>query len=565
MNRLDGPTFRAMIHAAHETLAAHQGEVNALNVFPVPDGDTGTNMTLTMASACREVDRVSSDAVGEVARAVAQGSLMGARGNSGVILSQILRGFARRADGKRELSPLDLAAAFHDGVEVAYRAVMKPVEGTILTVARGFARAAMDSARKGGDIREVLRRGLDEGRQVLDRTPSMLAVLRQAGVVDAGGKGFLVLLEGALDCLLSADGQRRAAAAPAAPAAVAPEFTITAEISDIRYVYDTELLVRGQALDADVFRRTLERLGDSVLVVGDPSLLKVHVHTNQPGQVLDYCIRHGEVVEIEIKNMREQHEALRRAKAAAQAEPVPAAGDPVPAPPGAGAAAEDSPVPETKPFGFVAVATGAGLQAALKSLGADAVVDGGQTMNPSTEELARAAASVAADTVIILPNNKNVVLAAQQVKDLLQREVRVVPTADPAEGMAALLAVNPTLDAGENLRRMAAAVAEVRAGEVTYAVRDSRWGDLEIKAGDCVGLFEGELAVTGKDRVEVLLRLLGQTVDGDTTLVTVFTGRAVDEEEVGRLREEFARRFPDVELEIHQGGQPTQYFLFWLE
>lgn len=573
MDRLSGAAFRRMIHVAYRHLSYRQAEVNALNVFPVPDGDTGTNMSLTLESACKRLEATPSDELGRVARAVADGSLMGARGNSGVILSQLFRGMARRLADLDSADPVELGSAFVEGVETAYRAVMKPTEGTILTVSRAFARGFAGAARAGDDLAGALRRGLEEGERTLARTPQMLPVLRQAGVVDAGGKGFLIIMAGALAALENADAQvLLPAPGPAAdgapgrpPQAVVPSFRITEEISDIRFVYDTELLVRGDGLDADAVQATLGQWGDSVLVIGDPGLLKVHIHTNTPGKVVDYCIGLGDVVEVEIKNMREQHAALRAGQAGREA-PAGAAGA---ADTGRGGAVEEGGPPAAKkPAGIVAVAAGDGIREAMLSMGADAVVPGGQTMNPSTEELARACDAVAAHAVILLPNNKNVILAAEQVQTVVQKPVRVVPSRNVAEGMAALLAAVPGADLEANVQRMAAALGRVRAGEVTFAARDARWDGQPIRAGDPLGFADGKLVGVGGDRVDVLVQAVRETVaaaNGAAEVLTVFTGADVPPGEVDRVRERLAAAFPDLETEIHAGGQPHQHFVFWVE
>lgn len=588
---LTGSKLRDMMSAAARCLENNKEAVNALNVFPVPDGDTGTNMGLTVASAVREMDKVTGPALGDVVKALALGSLMGARGNSGVILSQLFRGLAKSLQDRRTATPLQLAWAMQEGVETAYKAVMKPVEGTMLTVGREAARAALQRAKKGGDLTETVEAALTRGRVVLEQTPEMLPVLKQAGVVDAGGAGLLYLIEGALQGLsgaLAVPSRRGDSVgtvtlpAPEVRAADAPGLA-----EDITFAYDTQLLIRGENLSVERIREELEPLGDSLLVVGDPSLVKVHVHTNQPHQALGLCLAHGELIEASVENMREQSAAVQRAKQgsagetggqvvslpefrggahgaetdgrSAAAPPVTAGREGLLLPP------LPTPQARTEGIGVVVVSTGDGLESILRNLGADVVVSGGQTMNPSTEDLLRAVESLAVNEVIILPNNGNIMMAAKQVDEVTAKTVRVVPTKSVPQGIAALVALNQELDLDKNCSRMEQAARKVRSGEVTFAVRDSRYNDIEIHAGDFIGLLDDDIVTVGADSLTVLASLVGRMADSETEVITVFLGGDVPDDDAPRVRARLEKVAPHHELEVHRGNQPLYHYLVAVE
>ncbi len=540
---LDGNLLRQLVWSGARRLEAEKGGVDALNVFPVPDGDTGTNMALTLAAACREMEQAKADSLGEVAEAVARGSLMGARGNSGVILSQLYRGFARALEGKQRVTAAEVAGALAEGVRTAYRAVMKPTEGTILTVSRDAARAALERARAGGALEAVLETAHQAAEASLQRTPDLLPVLKKAGVVDAGGQGFCLILRGWLEGLKvdRGYGQDRS------PARVV-EFELTEEMADIRYPYDTEFFIKGSGLPADQIRDQLARWGDSLIVVGAAELVKVHVHTDNPGRVLDYCVRQGPLTEIVIKNMREQHESLKNA-----ARTVP----PPPLPPG--------PVPPAKAVGIVAVASGEGLDRIFRSLGADEVVQGGQTMNPSTEEIVSAVNRIPAEQVIVLPNNKNIILAAEQVGSLTEKGVHVVPTRSVPQGVAAMLAWQPEKPAAETLGAMARAGRAVRTGEVTYAVRDSRLGEMEVRRGDVLGLLEGEMAVKGDNPEAVARDLLQGMLQAGGEFITIYYGNGVTGDQAAGLVDWLGAEYPGRQVELHDGGQPVYFYVISVE
>jgi len=571
---VDGELLRQMILAAQASLEQNKERVNALNVFPVPDGDTGTNMFLTISAAVREVNKARGGTVGEIAHAISMGSLMGARGNSGVILSQLFRGFARAMEGKIVINSMDFARALQEGVDTAYRAVMRPVEGTLLTVARSAARAAVAAARRGAAMREVLEGAIRSAQDTLSHTPDMLPVLRQAGVVDAGGQGFIYVLSGYMNAvqnqslLDSPDISDLALAAAATPQpATAPviEFQVTDEISDIKFIYDTELLLRGRALPSDEIRRQLGEIGDSVLVVGDPSLLKIHVHTNHPGEAIERCLKHGELVEFVIKNMREQHEALLE-RAGTQARMGAAA-------PGTADRARQegaAPVRPTltgtdKAYGIVSVAAGQGLAEIMKSLGADVIVGGGDTMNPSAAELLAAVEEVPARVVFVLPNNKNVIMAAQQVQALTQKDVRVVPTRTVVQGLAALLASNPKESVDDNYARLTKAIDGVKSGEITYAVRAAKWEHGDIRAGDILGLWEDRIVAVGRDIADVAIALIRLMIGKDSSVLSLYYGEDVTAAQAENLGATLQAMFPDVEVEVHAGGQPLYYYYISVE
>lgn len=570
---IDGRLLREMVAAAARVLEAEKDAVNALNVFPVPDGDTGSNMALTLEAALREVERVQGTEAGPVARAMAQGSLMGARGNSGVILSQLFRGFAQRSGALRALGPGDLARALQDGVDTAYRAVMKPVEGTILTVARQAARAAGTAARQGRDVGGILEAALAEAEAALARTPEQLPILKKAGVVDSGGKGYTCILRGWLEAVRAA--QAAAAASPGTAAgalqaagaerdrspATRVAFRLDEEIARIPFPYDTEFFIRGQGIPLDAVRAGLEPLGDSVYVVGSPELAKVHIHTANPGPVLDFCIRFGELIRIEIHNMREQHEDLRARAAEAGGAPDllgPPGADPQEpgAIPGQGAACT----------AVVAVASGEGIESVFLSLGAARVVAGGQSMNPSTEDILAAIRETGAPVVFVLPNNRNVVLAARQAAELAPVEVHVIPTRSVLEGLAAMVAWQPDAAADRLLPAMQRAAGQVESGEVTWAVRDTAVGDLTIRAGDVLGLHGGDIVVTGRDPEEAVKAVLARMVarrGGE--VITLFWGEGADEARAQALAADLRALYPDHEVEVHFGGQPLYPYLFGLE
>jgi DAK2 domain fusion protein YloV len=569
---LDAEDFARAIAAGTEWLGANKELVNALNVFPVPDGDTGTNMHLTLLAAEREISKAQGKTLSDVAEAVALGSLMGARGNSGVILSQLLRGFAKGVEGKRSLDVAGLARGLQVAASMAYKAVMKPVEGTMLTVARGAARSAAECRRLELDIVSAVEKILKDSQETLDRTPEMLPALKEAGVVDAGGQGLVFFWEGFVKSVRGETVVARREPLVVVPgkadAVTAARKVKEVAVEDLKFRYCTEFLVKGKRLPLDTLRQDLARFGDCVLVVGTSDVAKIHVHTNHPGKVLEHCIRMGELHEIEIDNMAYQHDEFEEARLE-RAGLAPARddeGEVAEVKAGSKGAANPKERKIEKPVGVVAVAIGEGLSAILKSLGADVVVEGGQTMNPSIEELRDAVYEVSAKSVIILPNNGNVILTADKVKELTPDiDIVVIPTKTIPQGVAALVTYNPIADAKSNQESMKGMISQVSTGEVTYAVRASNVNGFTIDEKDFIGIKDGELCSAGKDRNEVAMNLVSQMVDADASLITIYHGEEVHSEDANRLAERFADIYPYLEVEVHYGGQPIYYYIISTE
>lgn len=540
---INGQQWKEMIISGANALGEKRQAVDALNVFPVPDGDTGTNMHLTIQSAAKEAAKVSGDSLSEVAGAVSTGSLMGARGNSGVILSQLMRGIAKGLEGTATANAMQLAQALQTGVDTAYKAVMKPVEGTILTVSKETARGALSKAKEGETVLEILKEGYRKGLAALAKTLEQLPVLKQAGVVDAGGQGFLVILSGWI------------AALEGHPVEAGQAETVSVEskgifrLEELEYPYCTEFLVKGEKIPIEQIRADLADWGDSLLVVGIPEVAKIHIHTKNPGKVLDYAIRWGTLHEVAIHNMLAQNEAMAHAAKDQTPEQNPAA--------------EET---ELNDHGVVAVAMGDGIAQILKSLGADQVVLGGQTMNPSTEDLVEAVRKVPAQVVYILPNNGNIILAARQVKEIItDKEVYVIPSKSIPQGISALLNLLSEADVAKNLTSMEGALSRVGSGEVTYAVRNSEFDGFSIESGDILGLVEDKLVATGKGLFEVAWQTLEKMNWRDSDLVTIFLGQDVKPEEAKQLQEWLEEESPEVEVEVYPGGQPLYYYIFAVE
>ncbi|MFZ5816742.1 MAG: DAK2 domain-containing protein [Bacillota bacterium] len=565
---IDGKTLKQMILHAASKLEALKDTVNALNVFPVPDGDTGTNMSMTLTSATREVERTGDRTVGEVAAAVAQGSLMGARGNSGVILSQLFRGFAKYLDGKATVDGRDLARAFQEGVDTAYKAVMKPVEGTILTVARESAAAAVQASRREQDPVRIMKIVVDAAEVSLARTPELLPVLKKAGVVDSGGKGLTVILHGYYEALTGEAAvveipegvaeQAQPLKHDVSPAAKI-DFKVDEEISHIEFPYDCEFFIRrykdAGPIPMEQVARELEQWGDSVYVVGSEDLAKVHVHASNPGPVLSLCIQYGDLIDIVIHNMREQHEdLLQNAQRGESSTPTPAA------------AAMPEAEPE-QPTAVVAVAVGEGMEAIFRSLGVSQVIQGGQTMNPSTQDLLEAIESCPSQQVFVLPNNKNIILAAEQAAALTEKRVYVIPTRSVPQGIAAMVSWMPDEADGDKLARaMNRALEAVQTGEVTFSVRDTVYGDLQIKEGDILGLWNGKIHLTGETPEQVIGDLLQAMADQHGgEVISVYYGEGIEEERAEALAAQLRERFPGYEIEVQYGGQPLYFYVFSLE
>lgn len=545
LTHLSGREFRQMIWAAYVWLEQHRETVNALNVFPVPDGDTGTNMYLTMRAAWREIADSDEPRVDRVAQAVAQGALMGARGNSGVILSQILRGMAHAFRNKPEITAEDLAVALRRGSDTAYKGVVKPVEGTILTVVREAAEAAQRAATVEHDVRFVLDHTVQAAHLSVERTPSLLPVLAKAGVVDSGGKGLYYILEGMLRSLKGEDLEVKAqVAAEEAPAAVKVD---PFNLPPIRYGFDVQFLIWGTNLDVEAIRRRMTEIGDFALVEGGPTLVKVHVHAFDPSVPLAYGYSQGFLTDIVVENMDAMAAAghvpddvkdmLSTAPAAVQVmEPM---GD----------------------IGVIAVAPGEGLRQVFESLGVGAVVSGGQTMNPSTEELLQAIEALPTHEVVVLPNNSNVILTAQQAQQLSTKRVEVVPSRTIPQGISALLAFNLQASLAENVAQMTRALDSIATGEVTRAVRDANVEGVEVKAGDIIGLLNDVLTTKGETAEEVVKLLLAQMDAHEAEVITLYYGADVTAEAAKALGGELMRLYPDQEVEVIFGGQPHYHYI----
>lgn len=546
--------FQEMVQAGATRLNKQAEYVNSLNVFPVPDGDTGTNMGMTIENGAKEVSDRSASTVGEAAGIFAKGLLMGARGNSGVITSQLFRGFSQSVKDKEELDGGALAAAFQSGVEVAYKAVMKPVEGTILTVSRGAAIGAKKKAESTNDAVEVMRAALEGAKTALAKTPDMLPVLKEVGVVDSGGQGLVFIYEGFLSALT---GEYSASEDFVATPANMSEM-INAEhhksvaghvaTEDIKFGYCTEIMValkQGPTyvkdFDYDEFRNYLNNLGDSLLVVNDDEIVKVHVHTEDPGLVMQEGLKYGSLVKVKVDNMRNQHEAQVE-KEERQAKPV-----------------------EEKEYAIIAVVAGDGLADIFKAQGVDYIISGGQTMNPSTEDFVKAVEGLNARNIIFLPNNKNILMAAQSAAEVIDQPAAVVETKTIPQGLTSLLAFDESKSIEENYERMSAALADVVSGSVTTAVRDTTIDGLEIHENDNLGMVDGKIVVSNPDMMETLEETFAHMLDEDSEIVTIYVGEEGSEEVANELAQSLAEKYEDVEVEIHQGGQPVYPYLFSVE
>lgn len=549
---IEGPDLKDLLAAGVECLNANKDEINDLNVFPVPDGDTGTNMVLTFQAALREVQQ-ASDEVKDILERAAQGSLMGARGNSGVIVSQFFRGFARAVGNAPRLGTLELAKGIDGASKLAYQAIRKPVEGTILTIVREAAVRAQELQKQKISLVDFLVLTYQHTLEVLEKTPEMLPILKQAGVVDAGGKGLCYFYQGFVEALKGENVRplpKVATKPPGSPKSV--QSIIDYEIEDeheldpdkIVYRYCTEFILKGEKLAVDDIRRDLSPHGDSLMVVGDTQVAKVHIHTNNPGLVLDYVVRLGEMSAVQIGNMVEQSRE-RLAKL--------------------GSAAVSASVVQKK-IGVTAVVAGKGLQNIFRDLGADEIIEGGQTMNPSTEELYRAVSRIQAEQVIILPNNKNVIMAAGQVQALTKTPVTVIPSKTVPQGISALMAYNAEEGIKKNREAMAKAIESVTTGEVTFAVRNSSYNGLQIQEGDIIGLREGDIICVGKKPSTVLLNLLKKFLKKeDEALITVYYGHDIEEKEADKLKGKIKEAFSGAEVEVYQGGQPFYYYIVSVE
>ena len=544
---IDGIQFKAMVLHGAAAIALQKQQINDLNVFPVPDGDTGTNMSLTIGTAATELKKKDDKAVDQAAATTAGALLRGARGNSGVILSLLFRGLSKGLKGCQSADGAQLAAAMQEGVAAAYGAVMKPAEGTVLTVSRLAAKRAVEAAAENSDVEYVLEEAIREGYDVLAQTTDMNPVLKKAGVVDAGGKGYLVILEGMLASL-------RGEALPevpeegAAPAENEGSAFEKFDTADIKFAYCTEFIIeRKNTKNPGKLRAFLEGLGDSLVLVDDDEIIKVHVHTNHPGMALEEALTYGSLMTTKIENMKNQHsEILSEVKNQAEEE------------------SETVAAPE-KRYGFLSVCAGEGLANVFRDLGADGIISGGQTMNPSTESILKEINKVPAEVVFVLPNNKNIIMAAQQCIGLTPKEVVVVPTATIPQGITAMMSVDLELEPQELLDTMSASIANVATAQITYAARNSDFDGFAINEGDYLSLMNGKLFGTDKDIAVLLEKLAQEAADRKAEFVTVFYGEDVTEEQAAQAEEIFSRVCPGVELSVLPGGQPVYYYIISIE
>ena len=558
-NSISVDMLARMFLAGAQNIEAKKEYINELNVFPVPDGDTGTNMSLTIMAAAKEVTALADMDMKSLAKAISSGSLRGARGNSGVILSQLLRGFTKALRDEQEINVQNLAAACERAKDTAYKAVMKPKEGTILTVARGIAEKASELAETTDDLEVFIPALLEEGDAVLAKTPDMLPVLKEAGVVDSGGQGLMEVLKGAYDAFLGKEIDYSSLASESAGSALAGQQKVSAEsAADIKFGYCTEFIIMTEKefteTDEHEFKAYLESIGDSIVCVADEDVVKVHVHTNDPGLAIQKALTYGQLSRMKIDNMREEHQeklirdAEKLAKQQKEAEEKAAAAQP------------------RKPMGFITVSIGEGLNEIFRELGADYIIEGGQTMNPSTEDMLNAVDHVNADTIFILPNNKNIVLAANQAKALVKdKEIIVIPTKTVPQGITAIISFMPEADGKANEEAMLEAIEQVKSGQVTYAVRDTKIDDKEIHEGDIMGIGDAGIIAVGTQIEETTRQMLDQLVDEDSELISLYYGEEEKEEEAQRFVAEIEEKYPDVDVDAHYGGQPIYYYVLAVE
>lgn len=549
---IDATMLQKMFIAGAKNIEARKEYINELNIFPVPDGDTGTNMTLTILAAAKEVAAIEEPTIANLAKAISSGSLRGARGNSGVILSQLFRGFTREIAEHEELTVPVLAKGIEKAKETAYKAVMKPKEGTILTVAKGGAEKAKELANQTDDVQEFCGQVIAYMNEVLSKTPEMLPVLKEAGVVDSGGQGLVTVLEGCYDALMGK--QIDFDSLKAAPVQKIASKMDSSEVStaDIKFGYCTEfiiLLEKEFNLDTELdFKAYLSGIGDCVVVVADDEVVKVHVHTNDPGLAIQRALTYGSLTSMKIDNMREEHNE----KVIREAEQK--------------SAQEEKQEKPKKPFGFISVSVGEGLSEIFTGLGVDYLIEGGQTMNPSTEDMLQAIEAVNADTIFILPNNKNIILTAEQAAELTEdKKVMVIPTKTIPQGIAALINFMEEASPEENMEQMLQEMKQVKTGQVTYAVRDTSIDGKEIHIGDIMGIGESGIEAVGKDIAGTTVSLLSGMIDSDAELVSVYYGAEVTEDDANVLAEKITEVFPDVEVEVEFGGQPVYYYILSVE
>ena len=546
MKTIEVNTLTKMFLGGAKNLEAKKEWINELNVFPVPDGDTGTNMTLTIMSAASEVNNLSERTMETVAKAISSGSLRGARGNSGVILSQLLRGFTKGIKGYETLDVMTISNAFQKAVETAYKAVMKPKEGTILTVARGAADKAAELALEEEDLDVFFAAVIEEAERVLATTPDLLPVLKEAGVVDSGGQGLVEVLKGAYDAYLGKEVDYTFEAPKSAPVKISAETE-----AEIKFGYCTEFIIvldkKFEHKDEMEFKAFLESIGDSIVCVADDDIVKIHVHTNHPGQAIEKALTYGSLSRLKIDNMREEHEE----KLIKDASKI---------------AAQQKAEEPRKEMGFISVSIGEGIGEIFKGLGVDYLIEGGQTMNPSTEDMLNAIDKVNAEHIFILPNNKNIILAANQAKALCEdKDIIVIPTKTVPQGITAMINFMPDSSAEENEARMTEELANVKTGQVTYAVRDTHIDDKEIKEGNIMGIGDHAILAVGEDVEQTTLDMFKELIDEDSELISIYYGEDVKKEDADKLGEDLSDLYPDCDIEVHFGGQPIYYYVVSVE
>ncbi|HFF9300039.1 TPA: DAK2 domain-containing protein [Clostridium perfringens] len=545
-NKVNGEHLYYMMSNAANKLELQSEYVNSLNVFPVPDGDTGTNMSMTFRAAVKEIEGMDNKNIGEVSKKLAKGALMGARGNSGVILSQILRGISKGLEGKEEADASEFANALLEGSKSAYKAVMRPTEGTILTIVRTAGEVAV--ALKEDNITELMREVCRESKIMLDKTPEMLPALKKAKVVDSGGMGLLIILQGMQEAL--ENGLKVTTGTPqAVKSSVAKaQRSETMSEEDIKFGYCTEFIILGDSNHAEEFKSKVINKGDSLVVVGYEDVIKVHIHTNNPGKVLEEAVKFGELSKIKIDNMREEHREMLEGmyEEAAETEESVAAG-------------------EFKKYAFISVAMGEGMKNIFKDLGVDYVIEGGQTMNPSTQDMLEAIEKLNAEHIFILPNNKNIIMAANQAAEISDKDIRVIPTKTIPQGITCITMFNPEADVEENTEELKETMEMVKTTSVTYAVRDTEVDGKEIKEGNILGLVEGKIKEVGEDPYKVAEDLIDSLVDEDSELITIFYGKDCEEEKVDALIEKLEGKYEDLDVQCYKGEQPLYYFIMSVE
>ena len=543
--------LQKMFLAGAANLEAKKEFINELNVFPVPDGDTGTNMTLTILSAAKEVKALENPDMVAIAKAISSGSLRGARGNSGVILSQLLRGFTKEIREHKEIDTITLAKACERATATAYKAVMKPKEGTILTVAKGASQKAAELAETTEDLDTFISEVINYAQEVLEKTPEMLPVLKEAGVVDSGGQGLLEVMRGAYDAFQGKEIDYSAIEASAGTKMVKPSEQAETEI---KFGYCTEFIIMLEkeftAKDETEFKAYLESIGDSIVCVADDHIVKIHVHTNDPGLAIQKALTYGQLSRMKIDNMREEHQE----RLIKDAEKL------------AAQQAEAKKAEPRKEVGFIAVSIGEGMNEIFRELGADYIIEGGQTMNPSTEDMLNAIDQVNAEHIFILPNNKNIILAANQAQALTEdKDIIVVPSKTVPQGITAIINYMPDADAQTNLEAMIEGIGNVKTGQVTYAVRDTHIDDKEIHEGDIMGIGDSGILAVGQSVEETTKEMLAQLVDEDTELISLYYGQDVQEESAENFAQEIEDLYPDVDVDVHSGGQPIYYYVLSVE